>query len=55
MSISVRFKEDTVGNARACDLDIVEELKVEERNLFTIFPIGTTMQDGDKRKEAFLT
>jgi len=52
MSISVRFKEDTVGNARACDLGIVEELKVEERNLFTIFPIGTTMQDGGKRKEA---
>jgi len=52
MSIPVRFKEDTVGNARACDLGIVKELKVEEKNLFAIFPIDTTMQDGGKRKEA---
>jgi len=52
MFISMQFKEDTVGNARACNLDIIEELKVEERNLFAIFPIGTTMQDGGKRKEA---
>jgi len=30
---------------------MVEELKVEGKNsLFTIFPIGTTMQDGGKRK-----
>jgi len=52
ISIPVQFKEDTVGNARACDLGIVEELKVEEKDLFTIFPIGTTMQDGGKRKKA---
>ena len=51
MSIPVWFKEDTVGNARACNLGIIEELKVEEKNLFTIFPIGTIMQDGGKRKE----
>jgi len=43
MSIPVRFKEDTVGNARACNLGVVEELKVEKKNLFTIFPIGATM------------
>jgi len=43
MSIPVQFKEDTVGNARACNLGVVEELKVEEKNLFTIFPIGATM------------
>ena len=30
---------------------MVEVLRVEEKmNLFTIFPIGTTMQDGSKRK-----
>jgi len=30
-----------------------EELKVEEKfNLFAIFPIGTTMQDGGKRKRS---
>jgi len=52
ISIPVWFKDDTVGNARACGLDVVEELKVEARNLFAIFPIGTTMQDGGKRKEA---
>jgi len=52
MSIPVWFKEDTVGNTRACNLGVVEELKVEERNLFAIFPIGATIQDGGKRKEA---
>jgi len=26
MSIPVRFKEDTVGNAGVCDLSVVEEL-----------------------------
>ena len=32
---------------------MVEELKVEERNnLFAIFPIGTTIQDGGKRKRS---
>ena len=32
---------------------MVEELKVEEKiNLFTIFPIGTTMQDSGKRKRS---
>jgi len=55
MSIPVQFKEDTVDNARACDLDVIEELKAEEKNLFAIFPIGTTMQDSGKRKEAMVT
>jgi len=32
---------------------MVEELKVEGKNtLFTIFPIGATMQDGGKRKKS---
>jgi len=54
MFIPIWFKGDTVSNARACDLGIVEELRVKEKNLFTIFPIGTTMQDGGKRKELLL-
>ena len=52
LSIPVPFEGNTVGNAEACNLGIVEELKVEERNLFTIFPIGATMQDGGKRKRS---
>jgi len=37
----------------SCELDVIEELKVEERmNLFAVFPIGTTMQDGGKRKRS---
>ena len=35
---------------------MVKELKVEEKfNLFAIFPIGTTMQDGGKRKRSNMT
>jgi len=42
-----------VGNVKACELNVVDELKFEEKNnLFTIFPIGTTMQDGGKRKRS---
>ena len=38
---------------KAWELDVVKELKVEEKNnLFTIFPIGATMQDGGKRKRS---
>jgi len=50
--IPVPFEGNTVSNAEVCDLGIVEELIVEEKNLFAIFPIGTTIQDGGKRKEA---
>jgi len=47
------FEGNTVGNEKACELVIVEILKFEEENsLFTKFLIGTTMQDGGKRKEA---
>ena len=48
------FEENTVGNMKVCELDVVERLKFfeEENYLFTKFPIGTTMQDGGKRKEA---
>jgi len=49
------FEENTVGNVKVCELDVVEKLKFEEENcLFTKFPIGTTMQDGGKRKEVLL-
>jgi len=42
-----------VGKTNSCELDVIEELKVEERmNLFAVFPIGTTMQDGGKRKRS---
>ena len=38
---------------KAWESDMVEELKVEEKNnLFAIFPIGATMQDGSKRKRS---
>jgi len=45
LSIPVSFERNTVGNAEFCNLGVVEELKVEERNLFAIFPIDATMQD----------
>ena len=56
MSIPMLGLEDIVGKRfESVELVVVEELKVEERNLFTIFPIGATIQDGGKRKEAMLT
>ena len=50
------FEGNMVGNVKVCELDIVEKLKFEEEEncLFTKFPIGTTMQDGSKRKEAMV-
>ena len=49
----MQFEDNTVGKTNSCELDVIEELKVEERkNLFTVFPIGTTMQDGGKRKRS---
>ena len=53
-SIPVWFEEDTVGNAEAVKLDIVEGLREEKRNLFAIFPIGAAIQDGGKRKSVIL-
>ena len=42
-----------VGKTNSCELDVIEELKVEEKmNLFAVFPIDTTMQDGGKRKRS---
>jgi len=52
MSIPILFG-NIVGIEEVCELSIVEELKFEEENnLFAKFPIGATMQDGGKRKEA---
>jgi len=53
MSIPMLGLEDIVGKRfESVGLVDVEELRVEEKNLFAIFPIGATMQDGGKRKEA---
>jgi len=44
MSIPVQFEDNMVGKMNSCELDVIEELRVEERmNLFAVFPIGTTM------------
>ena len=42
------FTKDTVGKEELMIVKLIDEgLKVEEiMNLFTIFPIGATMQDG---------
>jgi len=49
----MQFEDNTVGKTNSCELDVTEELKVEERmNLFAVFPIGTAMQDGSKRKRS---
>jgi len=53
MSIPMHFVGSTVGKMNSCELDMFEELKVvEKKNLFAIFPIGTTMQDDGKRKRS---
>jgi len=45
----------TVGK-RVCELqDVIVELRVEGKmTLFTIFPMGATMQDSGKRKRAMI-
>jgi len=37
------------------EMFVVEVLKVEEKNLFAVFPIGATIQDGGKRKRSVLS
>ena len=48
------FTKNTVGNEELIFVKlVVGGLRVEEViNLFAIFPIGTTMQDGGKRKRS---
>ena len=56
MSIPISFTKDTVGNKELMFAKlVVGELKVGEvMNLFAIFPIGATMQDGSKKKRSIL-
>jgi len=52
LSIPVLLVGVMVGKENCCELDVIVELKVGGKlNLFAIFPIGTTMQDGGKRKK----
>ena len=54
MSIPISFAVDIAGKEVLTLNAIVEELKfVEEKgNIFADFPIGTTIQDGGKRKRS---
>jgi len=53
LSIPVLLVGNTVGKENCCELDMIVELKVvRKKNLFAIFPISTTMQDGGKRKRS---
>ena len=53
LSIPVLLVGNTVGKENCCELDVIVELKVGGKlNLFAIFPIGTTMQDGSKKKRS---
>jgi len=53
LSIPVLLVGNMVGRGNCCELDVIEKLKVGgELNLFAIFPIGATMQDGGKRKRS---
>ena len=53
LSIPMLLVGNTVGKGNCCELDMIEKLKVGgELNLFAIFPIGATMQDGGKRKRS---
>ena len=56
LSIPMLLVGDTVSKENCCELDVIVKLKVGGKlNLFTIFPIGTTMQDGGKRKRSDVT
>ena len=53
LSISVLLVGNTGSKEDCCELDIIVELKERGKlNLFAIFPIGATMQDGGKRKRS---
>ncbi len=54
MSIPKSFSVDIVGNEvlKLEAVDVIVVLKVEKMTLFVIFPMGTTMQDGGKRKRS---
>ena len=52
MSIPMPFAEDIVGVVELLLRFVVEMLKrfEEKEDLFTIFPIGATIQGGSKRR-----
>jgi len=54
MSIPISISVDIAGKEVLKLEAVVAVLKVEEikDNLFTVFPIGATMQDGGKRKRS---
>ena len=53
LSIPVLLVGSMVGNETCCELDVIVELKERGKlNLFAIFPIDTTIQDGGKRKRS---
>ena len=53
LSIFMVLVENMVGKEICSELGVIVELKVGGNlNLFAIFPIGATMQDGDKRKRS---
>ena len=54
MSIPMLFAEDIIGLVELLLRFVVEMLKrfEEKDDLFTIFPIGATMQDGGKRRRS---
>ena len=55
LSIPMLLVGNTVGKENYYELDVIVELKVGRKlNLFTIFPIDTTMQDDGKRKRSDL-
>ena len=56
LSIPMLLVGNTVGKENCCELDVIVELKVVgKKNLFAIFPIGATIQDGSKRKRSNVT
>ena len=56
MFISMSFTKDTAGKEVLMLGAIIEVLKLvgEKEDLFTVFPIGATIQDGGKRKRSVL-
>ena len=54
MSIPKSFSVDIVGNEvlKLEAMDVIVVLRVEKMTLFIIFPMGTIMQDGGKRKRS---
>ena len=54
MSISMLFTKDTTGKEVLMLGAVIEVLRFvgEKKDLFAVFPIGTTIQDGGKRERS---